>query len=68
MLKSEAAGGISIVVVRDLPKVEAPVRSWYPAPSQRSLVVEQCFRKAEVVGSTPTAGSSGCQNLKFVLK
>ena len=26
--------GISLVVERDLPKVKAPVRFWYPAPEQ----------------------------------
>ncbi len=52
------------MAVCDLPKVEAPVRFRYPA--FRNIIsiiyadvaqpVEQCFRKAEVVGSIPTVG------------
>ena len=29
--------GIRIVAVRDLPKVKAPVRFWYPAPESNSV-------------------------------
>lgn len=68
-------GGYSIMVIRDLPKVEPRVRFPLPAPKtlQNTLhtvlstpldaratlaqLVEQCFRKAEVRGSTPRGGS-----------
>ena len=45
--------GISIVVVRDLPKVEAPVRSWYPA--QKTKFFERGMnRDCEAIsGSVP---------------
>ena len=49
--------GISIVAVCHLPKVKAPVRFRYPAFADVAQPVEQCFRKAEVVGSIPTVGS-----------
>ena len=47
----------SSVVECDLPKVEAGVRFSSLAPRRCSSVVEQFFRKEEVVGSTPTIGS-----------
>ncbi len=51
--------GISIVVVCVLPKDKAPVRFWYPASilcAHVAQLVEQWYRKPEVVGSIPTAG------------
>ena len=51
--------GYSIAVVRDLPKVEVRVRLPLSAPHAGiAQLVEQCFRKAEVGGSTPLPGSS----------
>ena len=43
----------------DLPKVESGVRFSSPAPlASVAQLIEQCFRKAEVVGLNPTVGSS----------
>ena len=48
------------MVERDLPKVEAPVRFWYPAPGRCGLMVKQHFRKVKSDGSIPSTGSKKC--------
>ena len=46
-----------------LPKDESRVRFPLPAPTANvAQLVEQCFRKAEVVGSIPTIGSNKMKN------
>ena len=50
--------GYSLVVKRDLPKVEFRVRFPVPAPfADVAQLVEQYFRKVEVGGSSPLIGS-----------